>query len=587
MGLELEGRSSCELKLLGDLYSLSEALPPYVFVEDSTFSSYEGFDNAIGPEIRRKLSLLARGVTSYERALELAKTEDFDEDQKSIPDSHLTASAAIDLGSILLAQARVIALALGDGSGEGTHTTMSDLVGRYDQLRQIIKKSTDAFLCAIDANPNEAHAWCGIGCSLAAIDPLKAQHSFARALQLDKSCVEAWSNTGVLFSDHNLREKGSEILDALTQAGDTPFMWICRGFLFEKSSDAWQEQASSREASLAKAADAYRAALQLCQHPSALLGLSLTCRRNDSDLLPDALYSMLATEASKAEGMLSVSIHQNISGDCNLLAGHVNNFMKMERCLDRITYGFGEAIKDTLNRAKADAESLKAHLNSTTITDVTPESRFETTQFDIDCDSRLPLKAKRTGKLPTEAIDEVIAKVNSVSSIQSNACDVSQTHHNVDVNNARNRVYLNPDSGEEWLLFAKALAKEVCTTEYGSNDDRPEDFSLALASAKAAASRAHNILLESVVHASMISPTRSLNTHGTSVERSEMRVVSRVAPASIVSEAMSLVSWLNNLECLQRGEESANLCNTVSMQEAYLLDPINSLASNALGLASC
>eukprot|EP00804_Cyclotella_cryptica_P003781 CCRYP_008930-RA/>CCRYP_008930-RA protein AED:0.47 eAED:0.46 QI:0/-1/0/1/-1/1/1/0/277 len=271
---------------------------------------------------------------------------------------------------------------------------MSDLVGRYDQLRQIIKKSTDAFLCAIDANPNEAHAWCGIGCSLAAIDPLKAQHSFARALQLDKSCVEAWSNTGVLFSDHNLREKGSEILDALTQAGDTPFMWICRGFLFEKSSDAWQEQASSREASLAKAADAYRAALQLCQHPSALLGLSLTCRRNDSDLLPDALYSMLATEASKAEGMLSVSIHQNISGDCNLLAGHVNNFMKMERCLDRITYGFGEAIKDTLNRAKADAESLKAHLNSTTITDVTPESRFETTQFDIDCDSRLPLKAK-------------------------------------------------------------------------------------------------------------------------------------------------------------------------------------------------
>lgn len=589
-GLELEGRSYCELKLLGDLCSLSEALPPYVFVEDATSSSYEGFEglnNETSIEIKRKLSLLERGVSSYAKALELAKTCDFDKDRNNC----LVASAAIDLGSILLAQARVISLALGDGSGGGTHTTVADLVGRHEQLRNIVNESINVFLCAIDLSPNEAHAWCGIGCALAAIDPLKAQHSFARALQLDKSYAEAWSNTGVLFAGYDLREKGSEILDALTQAEDTPFMWICRGFLFERSSDAWQNQVSSRESNLAKAADAYRAALQLFQHPSALLGLSLTCRRNDNAFLAasDALYSMLATEASKAECILSVSIHQNISGHGNLLAGYVNSFMQMERCLDHATSCHGKDVDDILQRANADVKSLNVVLYSTTATDVTTEGRCEPTQFEIDCDSRLPLKAKRTGKLLPETIDAVIAKVSSVSSIHTAACAAAnhsslRTHQNIDVNDSRNRVYLNPDSGEEWLVFAKALAEELCTIENGSNNHQPQCFSQALASGKAAALRAHKILYDSVVHASTISPA-CFATQGASMDRSEVRVVSRVASASIVSEAMSLVSWMEDFECLHT-EEPTTVYGSVSMQEAYLLDPINILALNALGLSS-
>ncbi len=68
------------------------------------------------------------------------------------------------------------------------------------------------------------------------------------------------------------------------------------------------------------------------------------------------------------------------------------------------------------------------------------------------------------------------------------------------------------------------------------------------------------------------------------MDRSEVRVVSRVASASFVSEAMSLVSWIEDVECLHT-EEHATVYGSVSMQEAYLLDPINILALNALGLS--
>lgn len=341
MGVSIRGDSYSELKLLGDLYSVGEALPSYVFVEDiSEFNNeYMGrcasndddeyHEYNITAEMKRKLRLLQAGKLSYSKALEMVRSESATEEE-----NNLMAAAATDLGCNLLAQARIISLALGDGSG-GETTTVSDLKDQHGHLRKIIEESIKSFMFAIESNPVDASAWCGLGCAIVAIDPLKAQHSFARALQLDKGIAEAWANMGVMFTCYDFRSIGSEILDALTQVEDTPLMWICRGLLFESSANIWQKQGSAREANLSKAADAYRAALQIYQHPTALLGLSLTCRRNDIGLMSvkDEIYSALACEASMDECLLSLSIYQSIAGDANLFAGHINLFMQLEKAL--------------------------------------------------------------------------------------------------------------------------------------------------------------------------------------------------------------------------------------------------------------
>jgi hypothetical protein len=82
----------------------------------------------------------------------------------------------------------------------------------------------------------------------------------------------------------------------------------------------------------------------------------------------------------------------------------------------------------------------------------------------------------------------------------------------------------------------------------------------------------------------MISPTARFATHGASVDRSETAVVSQVASATIVSEALALASWLEDLENQQTEVEGNASTNAmVTMQEAFLLDPTNVMASKALG----
>jgi tetratricopeptide (TPR) repeat protein len=576
-GLEFQGDSCCELKLLGDLCSVSEALPPYVFVDDFLPSGIKEFEYGTSAEVKRKLSLLATGASSYAKALELVKEGCADDHEQSF----LVAAAATDLGSNLLAQARTISQALGDGSGGGSLTSIPDLARQHGQLQSIINKAINAFLCAIDASPSDSHGWCGLGCAIAATgDPLKAQHSFSRALQLDKANAEAWSNIGFLFTDFDLREKGSEILDALTQAEDTPFMWICRGFLFEKASGVWQGQVSLREGNLAKAADSYRAALQLFQHHSALLGLSLTCRRNNLESLgaSDAVYSMLASESSRTESLLSVAVHQNIAGDSNHLATCLEGVTRIENGLDLLSSSARQMDEEVMEQIKATADSVKRRIDSISETDdIIKSPAHEPVQCQIDCDFSLPVKAKNTGKVPSDT-QTVLDKVTSVISQDTIECHSSQKQQCTD--DARNSLFLNPDSGEEWLAFAKALSRDFCNMESIDCNERSQ----ALNSAKVAASRACEMLYDSVVHASMISPTARFATHGASVDRSETAVVSQVASATIVSEALALASWLEDLENQQTEVEGNASTNAmVTMQEAFLLDPTNVMASKALG----
>lgn len=560
--------SYSELKLLGDLYSLCEALPSYVFLERN--DDTESKDYGISVEVHQKLALLAQGARSYSKALELAKRTDTEEEETS----YLTSVAATDLGCNLLARARVVALALGDGSGDSTPASMADIKVQYAQLQSIINESINAFICAIDSSPDEAAAWCGIGCALVSIDPLKTQHAFSRALELDRGSAEAWSNMALMFSHYNSRDKGSEILDALSQAGDTPLMWICRGLLFESASDVWIGNVSSREVNLAKAADAYRAALQICNHPSAILGLALTCRRNDLRALSagDAIYSTNVEDAAMNECRLNMSIHQCIAGEGNHISSCVNSFLQLEKSINQISSRKAKTVQDVLASVHVFLKQLKdrtvkiASVNKS-------ECSSDVVQCELSCASMPTLKSvKQSGNVPSDIIDKAIAKVSVV--VKENLSASSEQMHQ-SLGDLKNVVYCNPDSGEKWLTLAKALTKEVCLDESRRTQK--------LASAKAAALRALSILHENVVHSSMISPAARVVADGVFLDRSEIRVASCVASAEIVSEALSMVAWLDDLEKIHANEKQCNiLVPSFYMQDAYLLDPQNSIAAHQI-----
>mmetsp|Transcript_47492 Transcript_47492/g.92739 ORF Transcript_47492/g.92739 Transcript_47492/m.92739 type:complete len:464 (-) Transcript_47492:80-1471(-) len=180
------------------------------------------------------------------------------------------AIAAYDLGVNHFLQARLLATSE-DGSGGGDRLDILD--GAADgpsegpSVARALRLSVASFLASVGAEPLFAPAWCGLGCALADASPVLAQHCLCRSLQLDRASHLSWANLSMLYVEHGA-DGAEEALDALTQVADSPLCWIGRGLLME-----------SKSADFESAADAYRSALQVSQHPEALLGLSMTCRK--------------------------------------------------------------------------------------------------------------------------------------------------------------------------------------------------------------------------------------------------------------------------------------------------------------------
>ena len=64
-------------------------------------------------------------------------------------------------------------------------------------------------------------------------------------------------------------------------------------------------------------------------------------------------------------------------------------------------------------------------------------------------------------------------------------------------------------------------------------------------------------------------------------------MVSSIPPASLVSQSMALVSWLNEVEESEKNEEENTPSDNqivASLQESLLLDPTNPLAAASLGI---
>ena len=577
--------SYCEMKLLGDLYSSGNSLPPYVFATSSHLEEEQqgGTTKHLSLEVENQLSFIMKGEQAYNVSLELVKNgvEDGEDDEDN---QSLIASAATDLGTNLLSQARVISMALGEGSGGGTNTSLSDLTLQSSRLRDLITRSINAYTSAVDSSPHEAaSAWCGLGCALIAVDPLLSQHAFSRAVQIEPSLADSWSNIAMLYANSDT-EKCSEILDHLTQVEDGGLSWIGRGFLLEKTSRMWKDEDVAREGCLTKAADAYRSALQIMQHPAALLGLSLTCRRSDPGLneADNLDYSSLADNASKFESRMSMILHQNMSGESNFGASFVSALTRIEdglnhlnrcedsECVESITNA-REALCNTSMRSENEQGNMSKD-----------EGSELATQCEVDLSVSKSLQVKKTAEFPYGLIKKVTDKASSASSSQcgdktgtaSKSCD--------GLDEARNTVYLNPESGEAWLMFAKKLAQEASS--------QPGDVA-TLSSAKTAAKKAYDLLHHRVVNATLVTPRRQAS-QGKSIEYSDKSVVSSLPSASLVSESMSLVALLEDAGALNHGDSFASTPqptkrNCASLQESFLLDPVNPVAAALLDKVGC
>ncbi|KAL7539490.1 hypothetical protein ACHAXR_012876 [Thalassiosira sp. AJA248-18] len=564
----------CEVKLLGDLYSFGHSLPSYVFATASSMQNtqQEGKMGQSGPEIESQLSFIKKGEQAYTLAAELGKNEDLNEEDNK----YLIAAAVTDLGTNLLSQARVLSSALGEGSGGGTKTSLSDLAMQSSQIKDLITRSINAYLFAVDSSPHEAPAWCGLGCALIAVDPLLSQHAFSRALQIDPSLADSWSNIGLLIANFST-EKCSEILDYLTQVEDTPLMWVGRGLLLEKTSRAWKDQDIAREACLTKAADAYRAALQIMQHPAALLGLSLTCRRTDPSLQTsnNKVYSTLADHASTFESRMSMEIHQNMTNEGNIGASYVSSLTQIEEGLNRLKTSGGSDCNDLITRMKTALNH--ARLRPGTESGSVTQAESKMTECEIDLSKSMSLHLKKTAEFPLDLIKDASDKASSASSSER-LDEIGHCRSSCNgLDGARNNVRLNPESGEVWLLFAKRLAQELSS--------ETKDFAM-LSSAKIAAEKAYGLLHDMLVNAALISPRRAA-LQGKSIEFSDMNVVSSIPSASLLSESMSLLSWLEEAEALKNGDSPTIAERSfASLQESFLLDPSNPIAAASLGIST-
>jgi len=557
----------CEVKLLGDLYSSGSSLPSYVFA--STSSNEQQIESVV---VTNQLSFLKKGEDAYTLALELAKKDNGDDEDEKEDNMYLIAAAATDLGTNLLSQARVVSRTLDEGSGSGVFSSSLTIVS--SQVKDLISRSINAYMCAIDSSPHEASAWCGLGCALIAIDPTMSQHAFSRGLQLDPSLADSWSNIGLLYADHDT-DKCSEVLDYLTQVDDTPLMWIGRGFLLEKSARAWtgvSDQDLSKEACLTKAADAYRAALQIMQHPAALLGLSLTCRRTDPRLKDEneVVYAELADKSSKLESRVYMDIHQSLTGNDNIGASLLSNMSQLEEGLDRLNIRDGtESAKLLIDNS---SQSLKHTMDSKTDEasgSERNEGESQSTKCEVDLSVSTLLKNKKKEEFSCDMIKSTIDQ--AIATTSSSELLVSRKSLCKGLDGARNNVYLNPDSGEAWLILANELAQESKTN------------ASILPSAKAAAQRAFDLLNERVVNATLLNPRRQ-TIEGKVVEYSDTSVVSSIPSATLLSQSMALLSCLKDMkEETKEEEEESQTFST--LQESLLLDPSNSIAAASLGVA--
>lgn len=517
----------CTRKLLGDLYSFGAVLPPDAFLDMNAEEK-----TSTEEMLKAQLSFICKGEDAYRSAVDCQIASD--EEELAI----LRASVISDIGANLLLQAQLFSVLHSMGSGSD-----SDMKDCYDRASKEFRNS-------IDVNPFHAPAWCGLGCAVAANDPLLAQHAFCRCLELDKMFPDAYANVGFLYTSHESYNASESVMDALTQVADTPMMWMNRAFMLERgaSKNLTLENGSEAQTKISRAADAYRAALQVMKHPSAMLGLSLTCRVAPAT---ESVKNEQALRLSRSMRRKESSAHMDeyLGTTCSsnhavlLFAG----VMALEKGSENETAWSSALIEEG-------KESIGKALTVTGL------------------DATLDIGSMR------ECIQSEQHYTEKEEAKSSQPFDSSTSL-------ARQIVH-EPNRADLWLLWAKELAQSKAPPQpLSSKSKRPLDPAMA------AAKRASDMLTRQIVQPSL------------------QGKLSASVDAQMASEALSLVFWLRQIEPEEEEEKAPkNSDNDAAeeeqddeveeeeavpedkspfdLQRSLLMCPNNKLARQALKLSS-
>jgi hypothetical protein len=135
-----------------------------------------------------------------------------------------------------------------------------------------------------------------------------------------------------LYAEKEANAQSAEMLDGLTQVADSPLMSICRALLLERDV---QLDCSPCKPLISRAADAYRAALQVVKHPSALLGLSITCRATVSTIPvgneeKTSMYDSISSDLARRDSYGYMSEYVGLSSRTNLGSCVLGSVMTLE-----------------------------------------------------------------------------------------------------------------------------------------------------------------------------------------------------------------------------------------------------------------
>ena len=491
---DLQGRNfRCLSKLRGDLYTCGALLPAGVFVGSEVDTAQNCCD--------KQLAFINEGIVEYSAAALDLEVSDSEEN------SMLLACLLTDLGTNLLFQAHLLSFSLDQGVG---------LVPL--KIEEIYARAEAEFRRALELSPLYAPAWCGLGCSVLKKDPLLAQHAFCRCLELDILFPEAYANLSFLYTANGAFESSGTVSDALTQVADTPMMWINRALILERHAALYDDDSLS-DAAIAKAADAYRAALQVApKHPAAMIGLSVTCRaalsknkqfatRQESNFFLEEFLN--ATSKKDAPSLILQGL--SLLDESSLVrCNESNDFIQGGRLLE-------EGLKKLTQIQKVESNAVSI-----------PNVEYIRSSFTFDETEDGKSEETEGGK--------------------------SEETENVETISMSRRIFLTPNDGHSWLEFSKELIQEL-------GSDPPSN---ALKAARAALQRAKELLMQQVT-----------NPPPTSSAESRKMVDSRD-----LSDSLSLSSWMDRIDDREGGVTHCE--DTIEVQCALILYPSNLLARHGL-----
>jgi hypothetical protein len=379
---------------------------------------------------------------------------------------------------------------------------------------------------------------------------------------------DSWSNLAFLFAEKEANAQSAEMLDGLTQVADSPLMWICRALLLERDV---QLDSGPCEPLISRAADAYRAALQVVKHPSALLGLSLTCRATVSTTPvcneeKTSMYGSISSDLARRDSYGYMSEYVGLSSGTSL---------------DSCVLGSVMTLEDAVVAVKAKPLGLDQILKSEAI-----EEAYVNISKGIEGLERLSSPSSVLDSVrgvDVDPIKDVVGRVSSLASNTENIADVSTETDPFDHRLTPSwRIIHDAETGIDWLDLAKSLAKELLSV---SDSKKKKVVKEVLESATRATDCAGRILSNQVSDPVKVrSPPHVVSNDSEEEAVMSVGVVPAIVDARDISEALALPYWIETVEMYivdVEGDERSPK-RAVDIQRALFMDPSNAFAREAL-----